>query len=577
MRIVTFNVNGLRSIREHYQVSAGWTFDRFLASFAADIICLQETKVNEAARLERTFALPTGYTSYCAFQRGVKRIGYSGVATLCAEAWRPIAYEDGFTGLHESAENIIGPRPLFIGATEEELNRLDAEGRCLITNHGSFCLLNVYFPNDAGEERAEYRHLFYKRLFERVHMLLDSGRSIVLVGDFNVTWHPMDHCDYAPAFREIVQRIGFDAASKLVHKIAMMTAAKEDEVKVGAENDANIDDVEEVHHPRSGDGTSLEERYQPRDILPIKLFYGTEGKQLRSWFYRLLHEGLLAKKYGLRDVFRQQLHPKTFNMYTCWSTLMSARGTNHGTRLDGILVAGPLFAIHGHANESGKSAADGDRDCDQSVDPIEACDIMPEVMGSDHCPVFIDLFLGKGPTFAQPVLPRNLITHHRQRKLSEFFPAPKEKILPERTTVTPTDPGKEDASSPLADPAAKRSRKGLTVRVTDFFPPKPAETTDTTAVDAKVSVNYNIACPIIGAPEESEASPGNWRDLFHKPRPAPLCKGHGEPCKLNTVSKRGLNQGRKFYSCPRGAGPKEDPHSRCNHFEWFTKNTGGRV
>lgn len=575
MRIVTFNVNGLRSIREHYQVSAGWSFDQFLASFAADILCFQETKVNEAARLERTFALPTGYTSYCAFQRGVKRIGYSGVATLCAEAWRPIAYEDGFTGSHEVAEHVIRPMPLFIGASEEELNRLDGEGRCLITDHGAFCLLNIYFPNDAGEGRAEYRHLFYRRLFERVHLLLDSGRSIILVGDFNVTWHPMDHCDYAPAFKEIVQRIGFVAAADLVHKIAMMTEATEAEI--GTDSDVNFRDDEGGDGAHRKRGASFENNYEPRDILPIKRFYEMEGKELRRWFYKLLHEGPLARKYGLRDVFRQQLHPEAFNRYTCWSTLMSARGTNHGTRLDGVLVAGPLFTTHGHGSEPDKSKSHTNDGHDHhSAIPIEACDIMSEVMGSDHCPVFIELSLGKGPAFAQPALPRNLIIHHRQRRLSDFFPASKERTL-EGTAAIATNSNEADASPSLTDLTTKRSRKGTAARLTDFFPLKPTEPAEVTVTNDSIDVKDDTACAIIEAPDSSRMSLGSWRDLFHKPRPAPICKGHGEPCKLNTVSKRGPNQGRKFYSCSRGVGPREDPRSRCNHFEWFTKGTRGRT
>lgn len=551
MRIVTFNVNGLRSIREYYQVSDGWSFDQFLASFTADILCFQETKVNEAARLDRIYALPAQYTGYWAFQRGAKRIGYSGVATLCREAWRPSAYEDGFTGLHEVPEHVVGPPPLFAGASEEELAWLDGEGRCLLTDHGYFCLLNVYFPNDAGEERAEYRRLFYRRVFERARRLLDGGRSVLLVGDFNVTWHPMDHCDYAPVFKEIVQRIGFVAASNLVHRLAMMapprTAVQSSDVEVESEEG-------EGEGEEKGKEIGPQKDDDPRNVLAIKTFYDMEGKELRRWFYQLLHKGTLATRYGLRDVFRQQLHPEAFDKYTCWSTLMSARGTNHGTRLDGVLVAGPLFS----PSPDGRTI-------------IETCDVMSKVMGSDHCPVFIDLALVPEPAPVQPVLPRNLSIHHKQRRLSDFFPSRKGTVAEEPPAGMAVErDGSARVAPDATSQAAKRSKKESISRLTDFFPLRPPDTptladTSSPAADAAVTPT----APTVAA----ESSP-HWRDLFHKPPPAPPCKGHGEPCKLQTVSKRGPNQGRKFYACPRGVGPKGDPSSRCNHFEWLNRGGG---
>ncbi|CAM9158376.1 unnamed protein product [Ectocarpus sp. 4 AP-2014] len=65
----------------------------------------------------------------------------------------------------------------------------------------------------------------------------------------------------------------------------------------------------------------------------------------------------------LVDCFRR-LHPDRKSAFTCWNTQTGARDNNYGTRID-YIVAGTDFA---------------DR-------ALRACDIMPDFLGSDHCPV----------------------------------------------------------------------------------------------------------------------------------------------------------------------------------------------
>ena len=402
MRIATFNVNGLRSIKDYYKISSGWTFDQFLDSFDADIICFQEIKVNEANKLGREFVLPAKYTAYYAFQRGAKKIGYSGVGTLCREDWRPIEYEDGFTGYYE--DHSIGARELVnqdVGATK----LLDGEGRCIISNHGLFVLFNVYFPNDSGPERQEYRTNFYSGVFERCRMLLEQGRSLLIAGDFNVTWHPMDHCDYAGAIKRLVGRLGMERMQSIVNSIAIAD---------NAELDLDLDS----------------------DIEMVRYFYN--DKPLRRWFYQLLHTSILHEKFGLRDAFRD-LHSDAFEQYTCWNTMVGARGTNHGTRIDSVLLAGPLFYTKDKILTAGK--------------------VWSEFMGSDHCPVIIDLNLEIDRFMEKDiprVMPRNLTTHHKQRRLSDFFSKASSKPVTfdqvnQSPTVTENVASKKARSTKLSD------------------------------------------------------------------------------------------------------------------------------
>lgn len=82
----------------------------------------------------------------------------------------------------------------------------------------------------------------------------------------------------------------------------------------------------------------------------------------RGSFQKLLDAGFV-------DSFRL-LHPETIGAYTWWSYRFKARNTNAGWRIDYFLVSESLR------------------------DRVEAAVIYHEVMGSDHCPVGLDLRCG---------------------------------------------------------------------------------------------------------------------------------------------------------------------------------------
>ncbi|KAM9475284.1 DNA-(apurinic or apyrimidinic site) endonuclease 2 isoform 2-T2 [Clarias gariepinus] len=67
------------------------------------------------------------------------------------------------------------------------------------------------------------------------------------------------------------------------------------------------------------------------------------------------------------DTFRH-FHPSRINAFTCWSTRTGARQTNYGTRID-YIFANRLLVEKNLLN----------------------ADIMPEVEGSDHCPIWAKL------------------------------------------------------------------------------------------------------------------------------------------------------------------------------------------
>jgi hypothetical protein len=127
MRLVTWNVNGVRSLQAYHPWNSTRLVCTVLDSFGADIVCFQETKITRD-RLDADLALAQGYDacvrprasahrggggscasrhalstlwgvcSYYAFCR--TRSGYSGTATYCrrGSAWSPCAAEDGVNG-----------------------------------------------------------------------------------------------------------------------------------------------------------------------------------------------------------------------------------------------------------------------------------------------------------------------------------------------------------------------------------------------------------------------------------------------------------------------------------------------
>ncbi|KAG8748411.1 Class II abasic (AP) endonuclease [Ceratobasidium sp. 414] len=84
-------------------------------------------------------------------------------------------------------------------------------------------------------------------------------------------------------------------------------------------------------------------------------------RPVRAWYRQWLHpEGPMV------DVVRNAW-PDREGMFTCWDTRTNARESNYGTRIDYILITEGLLPWFKHG------------------------DIQPDIRGSDHCPVFIDL------------------------------------------------------------------------------------------------------------------------------------------------------------------------------------------
>ncbi len=157
LRILSWNVNGLRAI---------WKkgFREWLRTENPDILCLQETKVNQD-QLPHEMKEIEGYSAYYS---DAERKGYSGVAILSRST--PLRAGRGFG-----------------------IPKFDSEGRIQAADYGDFLLYSVYFPNGkASRERLDYKMAFYDAFLRHVDGLVSEGRNVIVCGDVNTAHREID-------------------------------------------------------------------------------------------------------------------------------------------------------------------------------------------------------------------------------------------------------------------------------------------------------------------------------------------------------------------------------------------------
>ena len=157
MRIVTLNVNGIRSAERK-------GLSRWLARVEPwDVVCLQEIKA-AAEQIPGTLRAPRKAHG---FFGPATRKGYAGVALY---AKRRPQVSTGF------------------GAAE-----FDGEGRYLEADFGPLAVASVYLPSgSAGPHRQASKFRFLETFLPHLLALRRRGREIILCGDWNIAHQPID-------------------------------------------------------------------------------------------------------------------------------------------------------------------------------------------------------------------------------------------------------------------------------------------------------------------------------------------------------------------------------------------------
>ncbi len=155
-RIITFNVNGVRSI-----VKKDFLSD--LKKMNPDIMCLQETKAQDDQVAEALSAVE----GYHVYSNSAEKKGYSGTCILSKK--EPLSIKSD------------------IGIKEH-----DTEGRVLLAEYDDFQVLNVYVPNGgSGLKRLDYRATWDKA-FGKYLRLVNKKKPLIVTGDFNVAHNAID-------------------------------------------------------------------------------------------------------------------------------------------------------------------------------------------------------------------------------------------------------------------------------------------------------------------------------------------------------------------------------------------------
>ncbi len=158
MKIVTYNVNGIRSA-----LSKNWL--QWLHATDADIVCLQEIKASPDQLTDLLLLEELGYQHYW---YPAEKKGYSGTAIFTRHTPNHVEYGCGIPDY-------------------------DREGRMVRVDYDQFSVMSVYFPSgSSGELRQEFKYRFLDDFNVYIQRLKAEFPNLVICGDYNICHRPID-------------------------------------------------------------------------------------------------------------------------------------------------------------------------------------------------------------------------------------------------------------------------------------------------------------------------------------------------------------------------------------------------
>jgi exodeoxyribonuclease-3 len=155
--VIALNLNGIRSA-----VNKG--FLEWLPAQRADVVCVQEVKA-QAGDLTPAMRNPGRMKGW--FHFAAKK-GYSGV---------------GLYAVREPDAVIEG-----LGIAD-----IDAEGRYIEARFGNLSVVSFYVPSGTSSpERLAIKFDFMRRVIAPLHRLAQSGREVLICGDWNIAHKEID-------------------------------------------------------------------------------------------------------------------------------------------------------------------------------------------------------------------------------------------------------------------------------------------------------------------------------------------------------------------------------------------------
>lgn len=172
IKIVSYNVNGLASCVKNGMES-------YVRAENADILCLQETKLQEAnTGAYEELAAEWGY-GYRYFSCSRTKKGYAGTAVFSKIEPKSVTY-----GLHPNGN-------------------LNEEGRTITAEFTTFTIVNTYVPNSGQKlERLDWREKVWDvQMLQHLKSLSGDNdkHSIIFIGDLNVAHEEIDLTNFKQA------------------------------------------------------------------------------------------------------------------------------------------------------------------------------------------------------------------------------------------------------------------------------------------------------------------------------------------------------------------------------------------
>lgn len=156
LRVITLNLNGIRSA-----VRKGWF--TWLQKSAADIICVQELKAQEADLIAE-FQLPN---YECHFHFAEKK-GYSGVGIYTKHKPKQIVKGLGF-------------------------RHADNEGRYVAIDLGKLWVASLYLPSgSSGADRQQIKFEFLDQYANHLQDIRKQNKEYIICGDWNIAHQNID-------------------------------------------------------------------------------------------------------------------------------------------------------------------------------------------------------------------------------------------------------------------------------------------------------------------------------------------------------------------------------------------------
>lgn len=182
MRIVSFNVNGVRSMvgkvktGEKLGTKENNVINSLITEYTPDILCFQEIKTQSEKDLE---CFRTHYKNiYTTFATTKK--GYSGVAlmTNILPDWVEFGFE-------RYAEEVIGEYLKY---------EWSMEGRIIVAMFETYCVVTVYTPNSQAKLARLDERILWEQVLRLYLMELEREFSvpIILCGDLNCAFQEID-------------------------------------------------------------------------------------------------------------------------------------------------------------------------------------------------------------------------------------------------------------------------------------------------------------------------------------------------------------------------------------------------